>query len=275
MRLGVNVSEPTVIFDGSFTSPRLDHPECVVVGPDGALWCGGELGQIYRIEGQQIEQVASTGGFTLGLAFDEVGNLFICDLAAPCLWRLDANSGVLEVFADSVDGHELLTPNYPLVLPDGSLLVSDSGRANEPRVGLVRFDASGAGRIWHEQPLNFANGLAMSPDVSTVYVAETWAGRILAIDIDEHLMPRGPARVHAELDGYLPDGVAVDPAGVVYVGCYEPSAILRIPQAGQVELFAHDESAHMLCHPTNLAFRGSELIVSNLGRWHLTGFDLA
>jgi len=275
MRLGVNVSEPKLIFDGSFTSPRLDHAECVVVGPDGALWCGGELGQIYRIDGQQIEQVASTGGFTLGLAFDKVGNLFICDHATPSVWRLDASSGALEVFADSVEGHELLTPNYPLVLPDGSLLVSDSGRASEPHVGLVRFDASGAGCIWHEQPLNFANGLALSPDKSTVYVAETWAGRILAIDIDEHLIARGSTRVHAELGGYLPDGLAIDRSGVIYVACYEPSAILRIPRAGHVELFAHDEYAYTLCHPTNLALRGSELIASNFGRWHLTGFDLA
>jgi gluconolactonase len=37
-----------------------------------------------------------------------------------------------------------------------------------------------------------------------------------------------------------------------------------------VSVFARDATAHMLCHPTNVAFRGSELIVANLGRWHLT-----
>jgi hypothetical protein len=61
---------------------------------------------------------------------------------------------------------------------------------------------------------------------------------------------------------------------VRYAGAYEPSAVLRIPGPGRFEVFAHDETAHLLCHPTNLAFRGRELVVANLGRWHLTGFDL-
>lgn len=274
MKLGVGVPEPYIAFDGTFTSPRLDHPECVVVDADGALWCGGEMGQIYRIEDQHVEEVASTGGFTLGMALDKRGGLFVCDLTAACVWRLDIGSGGLEVFAKSVDGHELLTPNYPLVLPDGSLLVTDSGVAHVPRAGLIRFDPRGVGSVWHDQPLNFANGLALSEDNSVLFVVESWASRILAIDLDEQCLPRGPMRIHAELPGYLPDGIAVGPEDMLYVGCYEPSAILLIPKANHVELFAHDEFAHMLCHPTNLAFRGSELIASNLGRWHLTGFDL-
>ncbi len=30
----------------------------------------------------------------------------------------------------------------------------------------------------------------------------------------------------------------------------------------------------LLGHPTNVAFRGSELIATNLGRWHLTIVDI-
>jgi len=49
----------------------LDHPECVAAHPDCSVWCGGEEGQIYRIDpsGADVEEVARTGGFVLGIAF--------------------------------------------------------------------------------------------------------------------------------------------------------------------------------------------------------------
>jgi hypothetical protein len=31
----------------------------------------------------------------------------------------------------------------------------------------------------------------------------------------------------------------------------------------------------MLCHPTNVAFRGGTLFAANLGRWHVTAIDLS
>jgi hypothetical protein len=37
-----------------------------------------------------------------------------------------------------------------------------------------------------------------------------------------------------------------------------------------VEVFIDDPEAHMLAHPTNCAFRGTDLFNSNLGRWHIT-----
>src|SRR4051795_10910728 len=49
----------------------LDHPECLAVHPDGSIWAGGEAGQIYRVsaDGSRVDDVASTGGFILGIAF--------------------------------------------------------------------------------------------------------------------------------------------------------------------------------------------------------------
>ena len=273
MRLHPDAPEPYTLFDGLLSKPRLDHAECVVVAPDGALWCGGEGGQIYRIDGDRIEEVASTGGFLLGLALGPDA-LYACDLALPGLWRLDLATGTLARFGADIPGHPLVNPNYPVLMPDGGLLVSDSGRAGEPRVGLLRYDPDGRGEVWLDEPLNFANGLAWSPDHRTLYVAESWGYRVAAIDVGADGRPAGPARTYAETPGFIVDGLAVDADGVLYVGAYEPSAVLRIPAPGQVEVFAHDETAHLLCHPTNLAFRGQELVVANLGRWHLTGFEL-
>jgi gluconolactonase len=33
-------------------------------------------------------------------------------------------------------------------------------------------------------------------------------------------------------------------------------------------------SAHLLAHPTNLAFRGTTMFTANLGRWHVSRLDV-
>ncbi|MBN9057809.1 MAG: hypothetical protein J0H21_01240, partial [Rhizobiales bacterium] len=80
----------SVLFDGIFSSPRLQHPEGIAVGPDGWIWVGSENGQILRIapDGSAIEEVASTGGFLLGLAFDGDRALFACDSRHSAVFRL-------------------------------------------------------------------------------------------------------------------------------------------------------------------------------------------
>jgi sugar lactone lactonase YvrE len=47
-----------VFFDGIFTEPRLQHAECVAIGPDGHVWCGSENGEVLRIppDGSRCER---------------------------------------------------------------------------------------------------------------------------------------------------------------------------------------------------------------------------
>src|SRR5688572_30161588 len=91
----------SVFFDRTVGSQRLKHPEGISVAADGAIWCGGEGGEIYRIEpdGLDFTEITSSGGFTLGLAFDAAGNLFACDLAHAVVYRLPVGGRTLEVFA--------------------------------------------------------------------------------------------------------------------------------------------------------------------------------
>jgi hypothetical protein len=51
--------------------------------------------------------------------------------------------------------------------------------------------------------------------------------------------------------------------------------VLRVAPDGTVACLIRDEEAHLLCHPTNLAFRGNVLFTTNLGRWHITAIDTA
>lgn len=262
----------SVLLDGTVDEPRLDHPEGVAVDPrDGSIWCGGERGQIYRIapDGSTREVVASTEGFCLGMAFGPDGHLFVCDLKHSAVLRLDPVTCELDRFADGVPGHRLRIPNWPAFDAVGRLYISDSYDADEAGPGILRFDIDGSGEMWHPGPFRFANGMAFDAECRRLYVAETHANRIVAVPVETD-GSAGRAETVAELPGILPDGVAVGSDGSVIVACYEPSRILRIDTTGEISVLADDPTAHVLCHPTNVAFTEGGLISTNLGRWHLT-----
>jgi gluconolactonase len=268
-----------VFVDSSLGPLRLDHAEGVAVAPDGSVWCGGEAGQVYRVppEGGSLElRVADPDaeGFTLALAFGPDGLLYYVDLGRRAVMRLDPARGDPERFAGpAVDGHEFVLPNALAFDGAGNLFVTESWSATEPGPGVVRIAPDGSARLWSPGPFLFANGVAVAPDSSAVYVAETWSRRITVVPV----LPdgsAGPPELVAELPGVLPDGVAFGPDERLYVACYQPSQVMRIEGDGSAAVLIRDDDAIVLAHPTNIAFRGSTAFCANLGRWHLTAIEL-
>ena len=143
-----------------------------------------------------------------------------------------------------------------------------------PGPGVFAFDlATGEGDLWYGGALVFANGLALAPDGSALYVCETFARRVIRIAIEPDGRAGAATPFAVDLPG-LPDGIAFDERGRLFCGCYEPSRILRIsPDGRTVETYLDDPTAHLLAHPTNLAFDGTALFTANLGRWHITRID--
>ena len=89
-----NLEQFTTLVDG------LDHPEGVAWGADGNWYAGGEAGQIYRIATDgAFTQVASTGGFVLGLALDGNHNIYACDLFQNKVFKASA-TGEVSVYSD-------------------------------------------------------------------------------------------------------------------------------------------------------------------------------
>ena len=266
----------SVFVDGTVGEPRLNHPEGVAVDRAGNVWCGGETGELYRIapDGSRIEVVASTGGFTLGMAFDDGGRLYTCDLGHKAVFRFDPASGRLDRFT-SGEIAPVGAFNFPVVDPRrGCLYVSDSHGPEAPGPGIWRFDLErGAGGPWYTRPTDFANGMALSRDGAALYLVETFARRIVRVPINAD-GTAGKAKVFVDRIERLPDGLAFDVAGNLYVSCYEPSRIFRASPDGRLELLIDDPEAHTLCHPTNCAFRGTDLFTANLGRWHITRIDV-
>lgn len=264
------MTTPRVFYDGTLTDPRLDHPEGVAVHLDGSIWCGGESGQLYRIapDGSHLEQVASTGGFALGVDVGPDGRVYLCDLKHRSVFSYTLADGLVELTRGG--DQRFTTPNMVRAAADGTLFVTDSHVQGTPGGGVYRFAADGVGGLWWDEPMDFANGIALSPDGSAVYVVETFAAQLSRIGIGTDGQPTEKTVV-ARLPGVLPDGVTFGPDGWLYLACYEPSMVLRVPpEGGRVQTVVQDPTAHLLCHPTNVAFRGPDMFTSNLGRWHIT-----
>jgi sugar lactone lactonase YvrE len=255
----------------------VDHAEGVAVHADGSVWCGGEAGQIYRIasDGSALElQVEPTGGFTGALAFGPDGLLYYVDIGRRAVLRLDpAGGGPEPLVSGTVGGRELRIPNAIAFDGAGNLLLTESWSATEPGPGVYRIDPDGQGELWSSGPFLFANGVAVAPDGTAVYVAETWSRRITRVPVLANGSAGSP-ELYAELPGTAPDGLGFGPDGLLYVACYQPSQVMRIEADGEPVILVRDDDAMVLAHPTNIAFREQTAFLANLGRWHITAVDL-
>ena len=264
-------SSAEVFIEASLGDIRLNHPEGVAIDSDGSIWCGGESGEIYRIEadGSKFDLIATSNGFSLGMNFDLNGNLYVCDLGLSRLMKFDRKAKTYEPF--SSQNLQIKIPNYPVIdSKRNRIYVSDSHGFNNPGPGIWVVDlTNGEGYLWSSEIFDFANGMALSKDTNTLYVAETFSKKVSAIPINSDGTAGEKADYVTDIDG-LPDGLAIDDNENLFISCYEPSRIFCFEKYGTLEIFLDDPTAHLMCHPTNIAFRGTEMFTANLGRWQIT-----
>jgi sugar lactone lactonase YvrE len=197
-------------------------------------------------------------------------------LGKKCVWRLDLSTFQLSPFADGAAGHRFNIPNYAVFDQSGNLYVSESGAFREVTGKVLKFSPDGTGEIWHDHPLNFSNGMAMHPDGTYLYIAVSFLPGVERIAIQ----PDGSAgerTLVCTLPETVPDGLAFDAEGNLYVSCYAPNKIFKVTPDGEVTVLIDDWEAHTLCNPTNIAFGGAghdQLFAANLGRWHITKIDV-
>jgi sugar lactone lactonase YvrE len=81
--------------------------------------------------------------------------------------------------------------------------------------------------------LAFPNGMAVTPDNSTLIVAESYGGVLTAYDIapDGDL---GNRRVWAELQGAAPDGICIDAEGAVWFAEVPGRRCVRVREGGEI-----------------------------------------
>lgn len=268
MRAIVSLEQMELVAQG------VDHAEGICMTPDGTVYVSGELGQIYRVaDDGSVVEVATTGGWTLGLAADAAGRIYACDPNRHAVFRWAPGQGDPVVWTSGAPGAPLVAPNWGAFGPDGSFYLSDSGawKAREGRLFVVR---RGKTSVWTRESVDFPNGLAVTPDGREVWVLESTPGCLVTFDIQ----PDGSAgrrRVIVELPGAVPDGIAFATDGSVVIACYRPDIIYRWSPTDGLEVIGADPEGTVLAAPTNCAFVGPErdvIAVPNIGRWHVTRF---
>ena len=255
----------------------LDHAEGIAWGLDGYAYAGGEAGQLYRIdiEKREVAQVADTGGFVLGLALDAQHNIYACDVGNSAVMKI-TQGGDVSVYSSGTAAEPFRVPNYPAFDAEGNLYVCESGAWHEDDGMVYRIRPGGEAEVWDRRPKEFPNGLCMGPGGDYLYVAMSVnPPRVDRIRIEADGSP-GEQETVAEFLRTVPDGLAFDTDGNLYVSMYRPDVIYRVTPDGEVDILAEDFEGTLIAAPTNIAFCGRDrdmLLGANIGRWHITRYD--
>ena len=178
---------------------------------------------LYRmVLGQKPEVVRKTIGGN-GTTFDLQGRLVQLRGRRPhgdaaCRGRLgDAR------WCDRFEGKKLNRPNDVICHSNGSLYFTDPGyrvpmAERELDAAVYRIAPDGAVSL--AVPVEYPNGLALSPDERTLYIANTrWCQYIHAVELDaagNMVRRRVFADMSADGTNGVPDGMKVDAAGRVF-----------------------------------------------------------
>jgi gluconolactonase len=121
----------------------------------------------------------------------------------------------------------------------------------------------------------FPNGLAFSADEARLYVVESRLPGVRVFGLVDGQL--GPQDRELVLPDDVPDGVALDSSGALYIGCWRPDRVYRWTEDGKLEIFLDDPTAEYLNSPTNLCFGGptlTRLYLASLGGWTVTEIDV-
>lgn len=223
-----------------------EGPEHIVIGPAGKLYTTVASGNILRMnpDGSAQEVFVNTGGRVLGFDFDAAGNLIAADAVKGLLSI--APDKTVTLLSDTVDGQPIRYADAVVVARNGRIYFSDASTRFAPADWGGTFEASvldileqaATGRVLEYDPatkatrvvargLAFANGVALSADEQSLFVAETGKYRIWKLDVQtQNLDVNGASNPQAtvlfdNLPGY-PDNLMRGLDGKVWVGFAKP-----------------------------------------------------
>ncbi|MFN7175740.1 MAG: SMP-30/gluconolactonase/LRE family protein [Thermaurantiacus sp.] len=275
--------------DATLWTEGLAFPEGPVMLDDGScIVVEIAAGRVTRVTSDGSKQVVATpGGGPNGAALGPDGALYVCNnggfewdsmdgLLIPGhqsaeyetgrIERIDLATGTVERLYDSCDGHRLSGPNDIVFDAEGGFWFTDLGKSrhhDRDQGGLFYAHADGSGIRAAVYPLDGPNGVGLSPDGRTLYVAMTWHRLVLAFDIvgKGELAPSPllatPGRVVASFPGrVLLDSMAVLASGrIAQATLVEAPGIATIdPETGDSFIRAFDDLL-----TTNIAFGGADM----------------
>lgn len=207
---------------------------------EGRLWVadwGAQQVVAVDLEGKR-EVIARVGFPSFPMCMDWLpdGRLLVVSAREGHLLSLEQD-GTLLTHADlsglSEKGHPW---NEIVVDGRGNVYVNNQGfdfPGGEFAPGTIALlEANGSARQVAEG-IAFPNGMAVSPDNSTLIVAESYGKRLTAFEIaaDGGLSHR---RVWADLDSGVPDGICMDAEGAIWYGDVPNKRCVRVRDGGEV-----------------------------------------
>lgn len=243
-----------------FLGAGLVRPECALAHGSGLFFAPdweGDGGVAVIAPSGAVAKIGARWREPLrpnGIALEEGGSFLLAHLGAETggLFRMDAEGNV-EPLLTELAGRPLPPANFVLRDPDGALWLTVSTtvrpRADDYRKGaktgfVVRIDGRGARVV--AEGLGYANECALSADVRTLWVNETFARRTAAFDLGAGgaLTNR---RVHAAYGpGTYPDGLAPDAEGGLWITSIVSNRAIRVRPDGAQEIVLEDaDAAHL------------------------------
>ena len=259
---------PVAMADGSVLLVEISRGTLSQVRPDGAIEMVADLGggpNGAAIGPDGAAYVCNNGGrFT----FREQGGLTLPGHTPPdhvggAIQRVDLSTGATTTLYDRWEGYRLMAPNDLVFDTEGGFWFTDYGTADADglRFGAIYYAKADGSFIRRAGRLPTPNGIGLSPDGKTVYVADTQTGRLWGCDVafpgelGPSSVPGLPGRVVASLPGYqLVDSLAVEADGRVCVGTLINGGITACVPDGEME---HIPVPDLMV--TNIAFGGSDM----------------
>ncbi|HTY48924.1 MAG TPA: SMP-30/gluconolactonase/LRE family protein [Steroidobacteraceae bacterium] len=260
---------PVALADGSVLVVEIRRGTLTRVTPDGA---------------QRV--VAHLGGGPNGAAIGPDGAVYVCNNGAAWTWqegeahlpngppaqyrggsiqRVDLATGRFTTLYDGCDGKPLNSPNDLVFDAQGGFWFTCLGQTDGEvrRMGALYHARPDGSRIvrWRSD-LFSPNGVGLSPDERTVYMADCAVGRLYAFDLTAPGVmapPAGdttaPGRVVCTLPGYQwLDSLAVEADGRICVGTLWNGGITVFEPGGAYEYFPVPDPV-----TTNICFGGPDM----------------
>jgi len=172
-----------------------------------------------------LEVFREPSGNSNGLTYDKKSRLVICEHSNRRLSRIDED-GTYRVLVSKFRDKRLNSPNDVIVKSDGTIYFTDPPYGIKPEEqelpfqGVFRFNPENNELTLLTDDFNRPNGLAFSPDETTIYIADSSErSHIRAFDVNRDgtlSNSRVFAEIRSELKGN-PDGMKVDIENHLYV----------------------------------------------------------
>ncbi|MCD2422542.1 SMP-30/gluconolactonase/LRE family protein [Niabella pedocola] len=202
---------------------------------------GGNL-YVTNLQGGQILRIGKDGtvdewarsSCPNGQMIAANGDHLICDSVEACVKRFDQHGRFrAAAIAGRVGHYNITCPNDLVSDGNGGFFFTDSVRHTGV---VVHVDRSGSARLIAEQ-LDYPNGIVLDHKRRRLYIAESYQNRIVMINLQQHT---GAADVFCNLPQHpslqetanLPDGLALDSYGNLWVAHYGMSCIWKIDPGG-------------------------------------------